>query len=287
MTTQLLTVSPAVVRANPRNPPADNRLPSRRPPPEFRPQPDGPTPPPERPPIKGDWRYEPSQQPTRYVFVIGLAISAALHAMALLAFNDPAVVVENTDAVPELEITFMEMPPIEELPDPDEVFEDNGPQEEIDPGAYVPMQADVPSFNSEAVFQQKLDLASLLPKPDFDSAKVVSIPPRISRSGVSPAKMNDLFNLADLDSQPVPLLQRPPAFPYELRQLVNYAEVVVDFIVDKNGRVPWAAVKSSTHSGFEDAAVLGVSRWQFKPGTKAGRTVNTRMRVPLRFRVTD
>ena len=219
--------------------------------------------------------------------MIGLVISATAHALVMFAFNEPEVIVEPTNEVMELEITFMEMPPIEELPDPDEVFEDNGPQEEIDPGAYVPMQADVPSFNTDAVFQQKLDMASLLPKPDFDSAKVLSIPPRISRSPINPAKMKDLFNLADLDSEPTPLLQRPPAFPYELRKVVSYAEVVVDFIVDKDGRVPWAKVKSATHSGFEDAAVLGVSRWQFKPGTKAGRPVNTRMRVPLRFRVTD
>lgn len=287
MTTQLLTVSPAVVRAKPRKTPADLRLRTSRPQPDPRPDPDRPTPPVERPPSKGDWRYEPSQKPTRYGFVIGLALSAAVHAITLLAFNEPEVVVEPVDAVAELEITFMEMPPIEELPEPDEVFDSDGPQEEIDPGAYVPMQADVPSFNSDAVFQQKLDLTSLLPKPDFESAKVLSIPPKIARSGVNPSQMKDLFNLADLDRHPIPLLQRPPVFPYDLRKTVNYAEVIVEFIVDKKGRVPWAVAKSSTHSGFEDAAVLGVSRWQFQPGTKAGSPVNTRMRVPVRFRVED
>jgi protein TonB len=68
---------------------------------------------------------------------------------------------------------------------------------------------------------------------------------------------------------------------------VKYAEVVVDFIVDNKGKVSWAVVRSSTHEGFEDAAILGVSRWQFKPGKKKGRAVNTRMRVPLRFRITE
>ncbi len=287
MTTLLLTVSPAVVRAKPRKTPADLRLRTSKPPNDLRPEPDRPTPPPERPPRRGDWRYEPSQKSTRYVFVIGLIISAALHAIVLFGFNEPEVVVEAANDLPELEITFMEMPPIEELPEPDEAFESDGPQEEIDPGAYVPMQADVPSFNADAVFQQKLDLTSLLPKPDFDSAKVLSIPPRISRSAVNPTKMKDLFSLDDLDTHPTPLLQRPPVFPYEYKNLVGFAEVVVEFIVDKNGRVPWAKAISSTHSGFEDSAVLGVSRWQFKPGTKAGRPVNTRMRVPVRFRVTD
>ena len=283
----LLTVSPAVVRAKSRKPPANSSLRPRRPNPESRPSPDRPTPPPERPPRKGSWRYEPGQRTHRYTFSLGLLVSATAHAIVMFAFNDPEVALAPTNEVMELEINFMEMPPIEELPDPDEVFEDNGPQEEIDPGSYVPMQADIPSFNADAVFQQKLDLASLLPRPDFDSAKVVSIPPRISRNPINPRKMKDLFNLADLDSEPTPLLQRPPVFPYELRKVVHYAEVIVDFIVDKDGRVPWAKVKSATYPGFEDAAILGVSRWQFKPGSKAGRPVNTRMRVPLRFRITD
>lgn len=287
MTTKLLTVSPAVVRAIPSKTPADNRLPKRRRSLDFRPEPDRPTPPPERPPGKSSWYYEPSRKPSRWAFYLVALVSGALHAIGLFGFNNPEVVVAPKAQVAELGITLMEMPPIEELPDPEEVFESDGPQEEIDPGAYVPMQADIPSFSAEAVFQQKLDYASLLPRPDFDSAKVVSIPPKISRSGVSPAKMRDLFNLADLDSEPLPLLQRPPEFPRELRKIVSYAEVVVDFIVDKDGRVAWAAIKSATHSGFEDAAILGVSRWQFKPGMKAGRAVNTRMRVPLRFRVTD
>jgi TonB family protein len=287
MTTELLTVSPAVVRARSQTPPADQRLRSRRPQPDVRPQPDRPTPPPGEPSKQGDWRYETSRKPNYYAVFVCLLVSAAAHAAFLFAFNEPAVVAAPTAEVAELEITFMEMPPIEEPLEPDQGFEDDGSQEELDPGAYVPMQADAPSFNTEAVFQQKLDLASLLPRPDFDSAKVVSIPPKISRNGIRPSKMKDLFNLADLDRQPLPLLQRPPDFPYELRNLVNYAEVVVDFIVDKDGRVPWAQARSSTHSGFEDAAVVGVSRWQFKPGSKAGRPVNTRMRVPIRFRVGD
>lgn len=210
-----------------------------------------------------------------------------MHAYVLLAFNDPPPVLEEVAASTEIEVHFMEMPPIEDLDEPEEIFEDGTEVEELNEAAYVPSQADIPSFNADAVFEQKLDFQSLLPKPDFDSAKVVSIPPRISRTQMDPTKMKDLFNLADLDRAPTPLLQTPPKFPYELKKVVNFAEVVVDFIVDKNGKIPWAKVTSATYPGFEDAAVLGVSRWQFKPGTKNGKAVNTRMRVPLHFRVTD
>ncbi len=220
------------------------------------------------------------------VYICALC-SAAMHAVVLLAFNEPEVVVETATATTEFEIELMQMPPIEDLDEPEELFEEGSEVEELDEASYVPMQADVPSFNSEAVFEQKMDLASLLPKPDFDSAKVVSIPPKVSRNRMDPTKMKDLFDLSDLDRAPVPLLQRPPRFPAEMKKQVSFAEVTVDFIVDKNGRVPWAKVTSASHRGFEDAAVLGVSRWQFKPGTKGGKAVNTRMRVPLHFRVVD
>lgn len=206
MKTQLLTVSPAVVRVN-RQTPADTIRSSQTEPPPRHDSPDDSYP--QGPSQKPDWHYDPSEKPTRMTFVVGLLLSGGLHAYALWGFNDPAPeVIEPVET--EFEITFMEMPPIK-----------------------------------------------------------------------------DLFNLEDLDEEPTPLLQRPPEFRYKYKHTVKYAEVVVDFIVDNKGKVSWAVVRSSTHEGFEDAAILGVSRWQFKPGKKKGRAVNTRMRVPLRFRITE
>lgn len=285
MTTQPLTVSPAVVRVNPRQTSVDSIRSSQT---ESSPRSlsldesssGGSS-------QKPDWHYNPSEKPTRLTFVVGLLLSGGLHAYALFGFNDEAPILEEVDETAEFEITFMEMPPIEELDEPEDIFDASNDQEEVDPGQYVPMQADVPVFNSDAVFVQQLDLKSLLPRPDFETGEVLTIPPKIAHSRVQPSQMKDLFNLEDLDQQPTALLQQPPVFPREFRNLVSYAEVVVDFIVNDKGRVPWAKVRSSTHAGFEAAAILGVSRWQFRPGMKKGRPVNTRMRVPLRFRMKD
>lgn len=211
-----------------------------------------------------------------------------MHVVVMFAFNDKAPPPIKAESIEQISVQLMEMPPIEELDEPEKVFDpDAAQQEELDPGAYVPMQADVPSIITDATFVQKLDYASLLPKPDFDAAKVVSIPSRIAHGKVRPDQIQDLFNLGDLDRVPEPILQRPPVFPPSLKNEVREAEVVVDFIVGADGKVPWAKVYSSTHRGFEDAAVLGVSRWQFRPGMKNGRKVATRMRVPLKFRVVD
>jgi len=287
MTTQLLTVSPAVVRADPREkPPADITPRKHRGNHELRPRRSRP-PPSRRHHEQGDWRYEAGHQTSGLAVLLCALLSAGMHVYALFGFNDRAPEVGASDLSTEFEITLMQMPPIEELDEPEEIFEDGIEADELDEASYVPMQADVPSFSTDAVFEQKLDLHSLLPRPDFDSAKVVSIPPRVSRTRMDPTKMKDLFNLADLDRAPVPLLQTSPKFPPHLKNEVHFAEVVVDFIVDKKGKVAWAKVTSASHRGFEDAAILGVSRWQFKPGTKNGKAVNTRMRVPLHFRVTD
>ncbi len=273
MTTQLPTVPPAVVRAGSRSKKAPAAI---RPLPRANPSLDRP-----------DWRYEPAL-PLTGIPWSALIVSGAAHLVVLLGFNNPPAPEVVDTGVQELAVVFMEMPPIEDLEEPDKVFDpDAAQQEELDPGAYVPMQSDVPSIVTDATFVQKLDFQSLLPKPDFDAAKVVSIPSRIAHGKVSPNQIKDLFDLGDLDRVPVPLLQQPPVFPGHLKHEVREAEVVVDFIVGADGKVPWAKVYSSTHRGFEDAAVLGVSRWQFRPGMKNGRKVATRMRVPLKFRVVD
>lgn len=60
-------------------------------------------------------------------FVVGLLLSGGLHAYALWGFNDPAPeVIEPVET--EFEITFMEMPPIEDLDDPADLFDANEQQ---------------------------------------------------------------------------------------------------------------------------------------------------------------
>lgn len=274
MTTELLSVPPAGVRATPRKTPAANCPPS----PRVPSQPD---------PSRGSWRYETPRSRTPF-FWVSLILSGSLHALVMFGLNEEAAPPPETQFEEAMDVVFMTMPPIEELDEPEEVYDATGEEpEELDASAYVPMQADVPSIATEATFVQKMDIHSLLPRPDFEAAKVMTIPPKVGQGRVNPRQIEDLFDLADLDRVPEPIMQQPPIFPNHLKNEVRYAEVVVDFIVDAKGKVPWTSIHSSTHRGFEDAAVLGVSRWQFRPGMKNGKKVSTRMRIPLKFRVTD
>jgi len=59
--------------------------------------------------------------------------------------------------------------------------------------------------------------------------------------------------------------------------------VTVGFICDVDGNVRDAYVLNSTHREFDAPAVQAVSNWKFRPGKRGGKTVNTRMSVPIVF----
>jgi protein TonB len=150
------------------------------------------------------------------------------------------------------------------------------------------MQADVPQLARPTDFVQQLNFASLLEQPDFSKLSIYVVPENIQSSGRNLAEQfGRIFNLNDLDRVPEPVLQPAPAFPVALRREVDTARVVVEFIVDVHGQVLHPVVIESTHVGFEDPALRGVGRWKFRAGVKAGRKVNTRMRVPILFRLLD
>ena len=95
------------------------------------------------------------------------------------------------------------------------------------------------------------------------------------------------YDLKQLDRIPQARQQDRPAYPLELRSQGIAGEVVVGFVVDTEGHVRGAEVLRSSQSGFEAPAIDAVSRWTFRPGMKDGRAVNTRMSVPIVFRVSD
>lgn len=74
-----------------------------------------------------------------------------------------------------------------------------------------------------------------------------------------------------------------PTYPPEMKQAGVGGEVVVDFVVDASGKVRGGYVVKSSQREFEAPAVDAVSKWEFDPGQKGGRSVNTHMQVPIVF----
>lgn len=243
---------------------------------------------PHKPPNRnGSWRYEEGEVARRQIPWTGMLISAACHLWVLFGIGpeDPPVV---SMVAEQTYIELMEMPKLEDLKEP-ELIEDGSAGEPTDEAvSFVPMLADLPATVKVDSFLQTLDFSTLDIKPDFTNAKIVAIPPGVRRGGPGSGEgLKNVFNLADLDRRPEPVFQPPPVFPTHLRKEIAQARVDVEFVVNTEGKVVEARVVYMTTSGFEDAAVVGVSRWQFRPGMKGGRKVNTRMRVPIMFRVID
>ncbi len=94
-----------------------------------------------------------------------------------------------------------------------------------------------------------------------------------------------VFDIKQLDQQPTPRRQVPPVYPTELRTQGITGQVVVDFVVDAEGKVQQAYAKRSSNPGLEESAVKAVSQWQFDPGKKGGLRVNTHLQIPIVFTI--
>jgi protein TonB len=215
-----------------------------------------------------------------------LALSLSLHLLLLLGVRRPAP--KAALATPPEMIAVMLAPPqvkeLEEEPEPASNHGDDAPPDLALP---VPMQADVPSIPRPDDFVQALDFSSLLEKPDMRDARISVIPENIRRGLELRSRIGAIFSIAELDRHPEAVVQVAPVFPFVLKRDLIEGRVVVEFVVDTEGRVLGAVAVESSHPGFEEAAVTGVGRWKFRPGQRNGRPVNTRMRVPIVFRLTD
>jgi protein TonB len=146
---------------------------------------------------------------------------------------------------------------------------------------------DVPVLLPEnSSFTQLLDLT----KPDrLDAAarSITSIPTNIQHGRPDASRIADLFNIADLDRVPEPVVRTPPVFPHTLKQDYPQAQVRVGFIVTSRGDVIQAYIVSSPNPGFDRPTLDAVEQWKFRPGIKGGRKVNTRVEQPINFKVSE
>ncbi len=88
---------------------------------------------------------------------------------------------------------------------------------------------------------------------------------------------------AHVRTQPVVTYQVRPQYPAELSREKVTGEVVVDFIVDAEGRPVRLSVTRSSRKEFEAPALAAVATWRFTPGTLDGKPVPTHMAVPIVF----
>jgi protein TonB len=214
-----------------------------------------------------------------------MILSAGLHLGLLFGVqkSKPVAPLPVDDHLIALTISPPQLKELEEEP----ILADDARDTPLDLALPVPSQADLPSLPRPDDFVQAFDFSSLIEKPDMRDTKITVIPEHIQRGVDLRAKIGKIFNLADLDRAPEPIVQAAPVFPFNLKREAIEGHVRVEFVVDTEGRVHNAFVVQSSHPGFDEAAITGVSRWRFRPGYKGGRKVNTRMQVPIVFKIVD
>lgn len=105
------------------------------------------------------------------------------------------------------------------------------------------------------------------------------------RQAVASGTATGPFDLSRVDRLPSVLRREPPKYPAELLAEGIAGTVVIRIVVDANGRVRDAFPAKSTRPEFELPALEAVRRWEFDPGLKSGRLVNTRMEIPISFSI--
>lgn len=99
-----------------------------------------------------------------------------------------------------------------------------------------------------------------------------------------PSLSGDVYDLSALDQLPqVRGIQAAPEYPAEMKRQGITGKVIIQFIVDANGQVRDITVVKSTNKTFNKPAIEAVQKWRFIPGKKGGKSVNTRMQIPIEF----
>lgn len=93
-----------------------------------------------------------------------------------------------------------------------------------------------------------------------------------------------VFDISEVDHPPQGVFTVLPIYPLAAKLKNVQGRVVLAFVVNVDGTVDRIVVKSASPVGvFEQAAINAVKKWRFKPGTRRGKPVATRVIQPLEF----
>lgn len=88
------------------------------------------------------------------------------------------------------------------------------------------------------------------------------------------------------DVKPPVVLQRvDPRYPAALVKLRREGVVVVECVIDRDGRIREARSLSGPHPALEESALEAVRRWRFAPGTLNGEPVDVVFVLTVNFQI--
>ena len=203
--------------------------------------------------------------------------------------EDVALVAESDSEKPDDPAKKEEKTEAEERQDSEErpeIAEPAEPMPDLQPLAALESAAAGPALDALSLSDLESALEPGQGSGGFGQGFSLTSGGRIGASGgiAGGLALEEIASIGDLDQRPQPIAQSSPMYPAELRRRRVEGTVSVVFLVDTEGRVTNPSVEKSTDPAFERAALEAVRRWRFEPGTRQGRKVQFKMRVPITFR---
>lgn len=84
---------------------------------------------------------------------------------------------------------------------------------------------------------------------------------------------------------PVAVRRVAPEFPPTLKKELMRGSVLLECVVDTEGKAQDIKVVEASHPDFGQAAVEALEQWEFTPGTIDGRPARIRTRLPVEFQL--
>ena len=212
-------------------------------------------------------------------YILPVSFAAALHAALLFGFSKP----------PRISPPPVTRPPVPEIriSSPKDV--------ELEPAANEETKSDKKTI-IEPPPPRGSEPKPVPVNPDEFITPTPPVLPGVDPGGIKinidaiPGVRKDIDSIISrewLDQPPHTRFQPTPAYPFAAKQAGITGDVVVEFIVDAQGRVLDPRVVSSTNRIFEEPTLRAVSRWVFEPGRRDGKIVRFRMSAPVVFTLND
>ena len=103
--------------------------------------------------------------------------------------------------------------------------------------------------------------------------------------GVPDSTGDEILRVGGEISKPVRLGGAQPAYTELARKARIQGVVIVEAIIDKEGRVTNVRVLKGLPMGLDQSAVDAVKSWRFKPATLNGRPVSVYYSLTVNFRL--
>jgi TonB family protein len=109
--------------------------------------------------------------------------------------------------------------------------------------------------------------------------------PQQAGAAATPANATAPYRIGGDVKAPVLTYRIEPKYTAEARQNHTSGIVIVEAIIDKDGRVKNATVLKGLPDGLDQAALDAVKQWEFRPATLAGQPVEVIFNLTINFKL--